>query len=464
MRGTVGESGSSDKKYRVAVVGGAGTWGRHYLRTYAEHPDCEIVGLVDRARERRDEFAERYQAAATYDSVEELLADTVPDIVSASVPVSQNYPVVKALAEAGVRVVSCEKPFSAELSEADAMVALCREKGTLLGCGQGAWATARMPHVIKWVREGHIGRLTAAAIPGGLPIEASGAGCVQLAGLRMLTGLEVEWVEGWELPPVEGYAAPTTDPIEADVPMYGRLGLSGGIVCEVLEPKHDHHTCHLSVTGDNGQVWLVRQRPVLVQGVGPTATPVYPDFMEDESDDFFKGTIQRLLDAFDSGEEPLSSGDDYRHALETAIALKLSAANDHARVTLPLEDRSHRLLPHPYRLFGGDVAGWQSIGYDGPPKVPVDIRAVTTFEDLTSVSRHDMQMLLRQVEQKELVLALLDASPMMKKRVLWNLSEKVRGFIREELSRMEAKAASDRPTAEEIAAAQAHILELARRM
>ncbi|SVC89636.1 uncharacterized protein METZ01_LOCUS342490, partial [marine metagenome] len=22
---------------------------------------------------------------------------------------------------------------------------------------------------------------------------------------------------------------------------------------------------------------------------------------------------------------------------------------------------------HPYRLFGGDVAGYESIGYDGPP-------------------------------------------------------------------------------------------------
>ena len=41
------------RKYRVAVVGGAGTWGRHYLHAYAEHPDCEIVALVDRTRDRR---------------------------------------------------------------------------------------------------------------------------------------------------------------------------------------------------------------------------------------------------------------------------------------------------------------------------------------------------------------------------------------------------------------------------
>eukprot|EP01047_Picozoa_sp_COSAG01_P023530 COSAG01_NODE_1426_length_10342_cov_22.955091_4_plen_91_part_00 len=40
----------------------------------------------------------------------------------------------------------------------------------------------------------------------------------------------------------------------------------------------------------------------------------------------FGPTVQRLVDAFHSGEEPLSSGHDYRQALEIAIALKLSAA------------------------------------------------------------------------------------------------------------------------------------------
>jgi len=460
----LGDTASTDRTYRVAVVGGAGMWGRHYLRTFAEHSNCQVVGLVDRARERREEFAALYKVPATYDTVEELLGDTVPDIVSASVPVGQNYPVVKALAEAGVRVVSCEKPIGAELAEVDAMVALCREKGALLGCAQAAWATPRMPQVIQWVRDGNIGTVTAAAIPGGLPVEVSGSGCVQLAGLRILTGREVEWVEGYELPAVEGYVAPDTAPIEADVPMYGRLGLEGGIICEILQPETDHHDCHLSLTGDNGQVWLMRPRPVLIQGAGAQATPVHPEFMEDDGDDFFAGTIQRLLDAFDSGEEPLSSGEDYARALETAIALKLSASRGGERVALPLEDRAQRLLPHPYRLFGGDVAGWQSIGYDGPPKVPIDIRAVASFEELASVSRGDMQRLLRQVDSKLLALALLDAPAMMKKRVRWSLSNKARKLIADAMSAAESAAASERPKAEEIAAAQAQILELARRM
>ncbi|MCE2448279.1 MAG: hypothetical protein J4F35_07820 [Candidatus Latescibacteria bacterium] len=54
-----------------------------------------------------------------------------------------------------------------------------------------------------------------------------------------------------------------------------------------------------------------------------------------------------------------------------AIALVRSAHRGHERVSLPFADRTLKLYPHPYRLRGGDVAGWQSIGYDGPPTMDV---------------------------------------------------------------------------------------------
>ena len=101
-------------------MGGAGTWGRYYLHAFAAHPDCEVVALVDRARQRRQVFAARYGIEATYDTVDELLVREVPDIVSAILPTAYTYDAVIACAEAGVRVVSCEKPIAAELARADA--------------------------------------------------------------------------------------------------------------------------------------------------------------------------------------------------------------------------------------------------------------------------------------------------------------------------------------------------------
>ena len=368
----------SKRKYRVAIVGGAGTWGRYYLRAYAEHPDCEIVALVDRAKERREEFAERHGVETVFDSLDELLAREVPDIVSIILPVAHNFETVAACAKAGVRVVSCEKPIAAELAEADAIVQVCREHGTLLGCSQAAWCGPYTRQTIEWVHTGNIGRLTAAAIPNGLPLEMSGGGCVQLATLRILTEMEVEWVEGWTLPSEPSYVAPPGRPqIEADCPAYGQLGLSGGIVCEMLKPRAGGSPCSVSVKGEKGTVWISHPQPVFVLGHGAESTPVFPEFLDEPIPDntsikkmnYFVTTIERLMSSFDTGEEPLSSGHDFHQSLEIAIALKLSAADGHKRVSLPLDDRSLRLYPHPYRFNGGDVAGWKSIGYKGPPEV-----------------------------------------------------------------------------------------------
>ncbi len=362
----------AQRKYRVAVVGGAGTWGRKYLKAYGNHPDCEIVALVDRARDRRQAFADRYGVKVVYDTVHGLLEKDVPDIVSAIVPVAHNAEVVIACAEAGVKVVSCEKPISAHLWEADEMVRVCREKGTSFGCGQAWWGVPYMPQVVEWVRAGNIGKLTRAYVPRGIPREVSGGGCVEFAMVRLLTGMEVEWVEGWTLPSEPPYLAPPGAPdTEADCPAYGRLGLSGGIVCEIPKPRPEERIATpASVEGENGAVWLSHPRPVLVQGKGATATPVFPEFFDSPPpESFFVPTIERLMRAFDTGKEALSSGHDYRQSLEIAIAIRQSDLQDHKRIELPLEDRNVSLYPHPYRLSGGDVAGWQSIGYVGAPEV-----------------------------------------------------------------------------------------------
>jgi predicted dehydrogenase len=353
----------TNKKYRVAVVGGAGTWGRHYLNAYANHPDCEIVALVDRARDRRQAFAEKCGIKVVYDTVEDLLKHDVPDIVSTILPVSISHDAVITCAEAGVKVVSCEKPMAAELARADEMVRVCRERGTAFGCGTAYWEIPHLLETVAWIKAGNIGNLTGASIPQGLPNEVSGGGCVQITMMRCLTGMEVEWVEGWTVPPE---AAET----ENDCGAYGRFGLSDDIICEVPEPQQG--SCPAAVSGDNGQVWLCRPMPVLIQGKGAAACPVHPDFLDNPlPQNWFTPVIERLMRAYDTGGEALCSGHDYRHALEVAIATKLSAKLGHKRVSLPLEDRSLKILPIPYRLYGGDVADWERGGYKGPPQVLV---------------------------------------------------------------------------------------------
>ena len=351
------------KKYRVAIVGGAGSWGRHYTRAYVARPDCDVV-LVERAEERGRIFAAHYGIETVYGSVEELLAREVPDVVSAILPVAHTHDVVIACAEAGVKVVSCEKPIDCDLARADETVRICQERGTLFGCGTAMWMWPYIPQASAWIQAGGIGRITGVAIPPGLPMEASGGGCHSLVLMQLVAGLEVEWVEGWTLPPEPGYEAPEAKKkTEVDCPAYGRIGLTGGVVCELPSPRPDLRlACHLGITGSDGQLWLMNEGPVCIHGTGSEATPCRPDFFADSTPDhWITPVVDRLVRGVDSGVLTCT-GHDYRQALEIAIALTLSAHNNHQRVDLPLADRTLKLYPSPYRLHGGDVIGWEGNG------------------------------------------------------------------------------------------------------
>ena len=41
-----------------------------------------------------------------------------------------------------------------------------------------------------------------------------------------------------------------------------------------------------------------------------------------------------------------------------AAASRATGTRNGERIRFPIEDRSLRILPHPYRLEGGDVSGW----------------------------------------------------------------------------------------------------------
>ena len=347
-------------KKRVALVGGAGSWGRHYTRAYAAHPDCEIIALVEKAKDRGERFAAHYAITRVFENVEDLLAEEVPDIVSAILPVEYTHDVVTACARAGVKVVSCEKPLDYQLSRADETVQVCADNGALFGCGTALWMSPHMVQTAAWIQEGHIGAITGAVIPPGLPTEVSGGGCHLLVQLKLLTGLEAEWAEGWLLAPVAKYVATeAAGPEQIDCPAFGRVGLQGGVICELPEPGVNVSVAgNTGITCERGQVWMMNHGPVIIQGSGPEAVPIRPDFLDEPvPEHWIDPVVDRLIKAVDTGDLQCT-GHDYRHVLEIAIALTLSAHNDNERVAIPLNDRSHKIYPAPYRLHGGDVTGW----------------------------------------------------------------------------------------------------------
>ena len=367
------------KPRRVAIIGAAGYWGSYYTKAYAAHPECDLYAIADTAKDRREVFAERYNIPFVFDSTRELLCESPPDICTISLPVSESCKAVLECAEAGVPVITCEKPIAASLEKADKMIDRCRELDASLSCGTALWEYPLIVDTAEWIAEGNIGGLERGYLPDGLSPQVSGNGCVMLVALGRIAGSEAAWVEGW------------TDPAEAavtdeDCNAYGRIGFENGMICDVpsaTQAANARRRC-IGVSGPLGRVWITRQSPIFLNGKGEDQYPIIPPFwdkLRSEKTDTFARAVPSFVDLFDrrraqqGGEgrgprreyiEADCSAHTYRQALEIAVGLKLSARDNHGRIELPLIDRSQILNPVPYRRFGGDVTGWDVIGLREP--------------------------------------------------------------------------------------------------
>ena len=145
----------------VAVVGLGGI-GNNHARNYVEHPDCEIVAVVDALADKAKEAAETYGVQA-FGSVEEMVASGVKvDMASMCTAGKENggdhYIPTMALLNAGIPVLG-EKPISNEISKAREMVALAKKKNIRYAINLNHRFTPSALRAREWVDSGRMGEL-----------------------------------------------------------------------------------------------------------------------------------------------------------------------------------------------------------------------------------------------------------------------------------------------------------------
>ncbi len=127
----------SNSSTSVAVIGG-GAFGRNHLRVWrqleSEGAAIRLTALVEPDAARAAALASQYQIPA-YSSVEQLLlAQKQIHAASISVPTTEHAAVATALLSAGVDVL-VEKPFTATLQQAEALILLARQQNRILQVG-----------------------------------------------------------------------------------------------------------------------------------------------------------------------------------------------------------------------------------------------------------------------------------------------------------------------------------------
>ena len=120
-----------------------------------EHPGFFMSAIVERSKE---ESKSKYPETVIFRSVEEMLQNADIDLVVVNTPVQTHFEYVKMALEAGKNVI-VEKPFTVDVSEAEALVKLAQEKNLFLSVYQNRRFDRDYLQVQKIMDEGKLGNL-----------------------------------------------------------------------------------------------------------------------------------------------------------------------------------------------------------------------------------------------------------------------------------------------------------------
>ena len=365
--------------YRVGVIGG-GRMGTVHARGYACNPRTEVVAVADTDEEVRRLFCERFECRG-YETYEEMLKSEELDIAAPILPVRANAGAVRAAAHAGVRAIFCEKPLTARLADADAMIAACEQNDVVIAAG----LVAKNRHVFwdakRHIDAGIIGKMRCINIY----CRNNQGGCHGINLARHFADYaDVEWVIGW----VSG--DPHGDHEEAyeegqrsfgqigghirfangvdvyshfQVPWKGIevIGTHGSLFSEQTSSR-DLFLLKGNENGDNPpRKW--RQLHEIPDAYVHEPARANSDGSPVRDEDGWlpvsltmRDSLRTLVNALDRGASvnerlEMTTGQDLRVALEICIAMRESARCEHVPVRLPLRNRALLMYPKKSRWY-----------------------------------------------------------------------------------------------------------------
>lgn len=120
--------------------------------------DAELLAVGSRSLESAEAFGDTWRIPRRYGSYEELVADPDVDVVYIATPHAFHADNMRLSLEAGKHVL-CEKPFTLNARQAEACVALAREKGLFLMEAMWMRMIPAIAQVRQWLTDGQIGEV-----------------------------------------------------------------------------------------------------------------------------------------------------------------------------------------------------------------------------------------------------------------------------------------------------------------
>ncbi len=171
---------------KVAIVG-CGKIADAHASQIQRIQGCEIVGVCDNEPLMAKQLYERFPVKGYFSDLSVLLKEARPEVVHITTPATSHFSIAKFCLERGCHVY-VEKPFTLDLEEAEALIAIARGLGLKLTAGHDDQFTHVARRMRSMVESGYLG---------GLPVHMESYYCYDLSDpmyARALLSDKQHWV------------------------------------------------------------------------------------------------------------------------------------------------------------------------------------------------------------------------------------------------------------------------------
>ncbi len=355
----------SNNVYRAALIGCgsmgsycmdeiAGLRGRMILpfghsEVLKTHSRTDLVAGADPDPKRLQDFGKRWEVDRLYSNHRQMLEAQRPEIVSIASPPSLHPQHIQDCVEAGVRGIFCEKPLCPTLGEADAILRACEAGGVSLSINHTRRGDPFVLRTRELLEHGEIGEVLSLSMtwPGRLFL--SGTHFYDLANY-FAGDCPTRWLIGHsEDPAAEMSVVPTQRGVDVGGTAYAVY--QNGI--RVFFNGRDGHSATrseicgtegvISWSGNDTRLWKRNRNSHFRE----LLQHPFPQMMRYTAPMLY--LLEDLMEAIETGRDPLSNGGTGRHALEQILATHYSSQHDSCKVRFPLKDLDTR---PPFQWFG----------------------------------------------------------------------------------------------------------------
>lgn len=141
----------------VALVG-YGYWGPNLLRNYMELPEVNVAWVCDRDASKLAKAKTRYPTVTVTQDYDDVLTDPLVKAVVIATPISTHYGLARRALLAGKHVF-VEKPLTASVVEAEALVELAELRGQVLMVGHTFQFSPPVMRIKEIIDSGELGNV-----------------------------------------------------------------------------------------------------------------------------------------------------------------------------------------------------------------------------------------------------------------------------------------------------------------